>query len=74
MKSTPRTPARPADSRALDGAMLLMLPYVGNVNGMDSAATGVPHRSSAFQALCQSLWSTPATGITSASALGVRPP
>lgn len=41
-------------------AMLLMLPYGGNVNAVDSAATAAPHRSSAFQALCQSFWSTPA--------------
>ncbi|MDT7726215.1 MAG: hypothetical protein QOI21_2791 [Actinomycetota bacterium] len=40
--------------------MLLMLPHGGNVNAVDSAATAAPHRSSAFQALCQSFWSAPA--------------
>ncbi|TDV56022.1 FAD-binding oxidoreductase [Actinophytocola oryzae] len=41
-------------------AMLLLLPYGGNVNAVDPAATAAPHRSAAFQALCQSFWSTPA--------------
>ncbi|WP_268891345.1 FAD-binding oxidoreductase [Actinokineospora pegani] len=40
-------------------AMLLLLPYGGNINAVDPTATAAPHRNSAYQALCQSFWSTP---------------
>nr|WP_083920468.1 BBE domain-containing protein [Amycolatopsis decaplanina] len=48
-------------STAIDNpnAMLLLLPYGGKVNAVDPAATAASHRSSAFQALCQTFWSAP---------------
>ncbi|WP_307867852.1 FAD-binding oxidoreductase [Umezawaea beigongshangensis] len=49
-------------SAAIDNpnAMLLLLPYGGKINAVDSAATAAPHRTSVFQALCQTFWSTAA--------------
>ncbi|MCG8915747.1 FAD-binding protein [Actinokineospora sp. PR83] len=45
-------------------AMVLLLPYGGQVNAVTSEATAAAHRSAAFQALYQSFWSTPAEDAT----------
>jgi FAD/FMN-containing dehydrogenase len=40
-------------------AMVLLLPFGGNINAVDPAATAFAHRSSVLQALYQSFWSDP---------------
>jgi FAD/FMN-containing dehydrogenase len=45
-------------------AMLLLLPYGGNINAVDPAATAFPHRSSVLQVLYQSFWSAASDDAT----------